>query len=543
MSEFPVPPASDPTHALTALQDAARREPGNGAVQMELGKHYLSTGLGLEAEQAFRRAGRLLRGFPQPRLGVAASLLLQGKREDARNELRKSLQEFPNNADAWFNLGNLNRNELQLDEAARCYRKVLAIRGSDESACLNLAVVLTKRDRFEEAERALTDFIESQGPTADSLNNLGQVLRYQRKFQSAENAYRDALQLEAQHPGARLNLAVTLNQAGDGHTAERMLREIIAASADNSEARLQLATVLLLDGRFEEGWKEYAWRDTYSSSKYGASQVPALEDLLGRRVIVKGEQGLGDVLFFLRFLPALSAVAGTVFVDTDPRLTKVLRGAVRVADASRGESIEIMAGDLPAITRTALAAPVPLIADPALASELAKQLSEFGPPPYLGITWEAGTRLRDSKKPGAELHKRIEPQVLARAFDGVEGTLVCLQRKPTDADMTEFRLALKDRALNDLSAVNLDLEKALALLSLLDAYVGVSNTNMHLLAGIGKEGEVLVPVPPDWRWMRNGGGSPWFPGFRVYRQGADLSWEPAIEALRTRLRNQPDKYK
>jgi hypothetical protein len=88
---------------------------------------------------------------------------------------------------------------------------------------------------------------------------------------------------------------------------------------------------------------------------------------------------------------------------------------------------------------------------------------------------------------------------------------------------------------HDLAEVNLELDQAVALLSLLDFYVGVSNTNMHLLAGLGKHADVLIPAPPDWRWMLSGDHSPWFPGFRAYRQTVDLSWETAVRSLRERL--------
>ena len=87
------------------------------------------------------------------------------------------------------------------------------------------------------------------------------------------------------------------------------------------------------------------------------------------------------------------------------------------------------------------------------------------------------------------------------------------------------------RPVHDLSALNEDLESMLVLLSLIDDYVGVSNTNMHLRAGAGKTARVLVPAPPEWRWMAEGKESPWFPGFSVYRQRYDGSWEGALAEL------------
>ncbi len=520
--------------ALAALEEAAARNPDDPELQLQLGKHYLANRQSEQAEQAFRRAGRLVRGSPQPRLGIAASLLARGMRDQARTELRKTLEQFPGSADAWFNLGNLQRAELQLDEAARCYRKVLAIRPHDESACLNLAMVLTLGDRFAEAEAALREFMSIHAATADVLNNLGQALRYQRRFDAALECYRRAMELDPQHRGARLNIAVAQRQAGRMEEAERLLRSIIAAEPDNGEARFQLATVLLLDGRWQEGWREYAWRDTYRASKYSALTVPSLEQLRGRHVVVKSEQGLGDMLFFLRFVEGLSAVAASVAVELDARLRALLPG---LAAPGTEERVEVMAGDLPTVTGAAVAPPLRLAADPAVASRVSHRLTALGPPPYVAITWEAGTRLRESRKPGAELYKRIEPEALAGALEGVSGTLLSIQRNAAATDMECFNARLGGRPLHDLGDVNADLAQALALLSLVDRYVGVSNTNTHLLAGLGGSGDVLVPCPPDWRWMLEGERSPWFPGFRVYRETAQLSWTDALAALNRALKS------
>jgi hypothetical protein len=89
---------------------------------------------------------------------------------------------------------------------------------------------------------------------------------------------------------------------------------------------------------------------------------------------------------------------------------------------------------------------------------------------------------------------------------------------------------------HDLSATNDDLERMLALLAVLDEYVGVSNTNMHLRAGIGLTARVLVPHPPEFRWMAAGDRSPWFPGFGVYRQRVDRDWTEALARLAADLR-------
>jgi hypothetical protein len=84
---------------------------------------------------------------------------------------------------------------------------------------------------------------------------------------------------------------------------------------------------------------------------------------------------------------------------------------------------------------------------------------------------------------------------------------------------------------HDFSASNEDLEEMLALLAVVDEYVGVSNTNMHLRASVGRAARVLVPWPAEWRWLVSGDESPWFPGFRIYRQRPDGDWTAALERL------------
>jgi hypothetical protein len=159
-----------------------------------------------------------------------------------------------------------------------------------------------------------------------------------------------------------------------------------------------------------------------------------------------------------------------------------------------------------------------------------ERLARFGPPPYLGLTWRAGTPLAAQPIRGRSLYKEAPLKLLAIALGNVPGTILALQRHPRDSELDALSKDLK-RDVHDLSAANEDLEDMLALLALLDETIGVSNTNMHLLAGLGKTARVLVPHPPDWRWMLRNSESPWFPGFKIYRQAPGGDWTSALERL------------
>ena len=82
-----------------------------------------------------------------------------------------------------------------------------------------------------------------------------------------------------------------------------------------------------------------------------------------------------------------------------------------------------------------------------------------------------------------------------------------------------------------MSHLNENLLEMHALLRLLDDYIGVSNTNVHLMASQKKSGRILVPSPPEWRWMNTGNSSPWMPNFTLYRQDKTGDWNNAIKQL------------
>ena len=127
-------------------------------------------------------------------------------------------------------------------------------------------------------------------------------------------------------------------------------------------------------------------------------------------------------------------------------------------------------------------------------------------------------------------HKEVPLQRLGPAVRDVKGTLLALQRHPRP-DEIDTLSALARRPAHDLTALNEDLEAMLALLALIEEYVGVSNTNFHLRAGVSRSARVLVPRPTEWRWLLAGDESPWFPGFRIYRQAADGDWDAVLERL------------
>jgi hypothetical protein len=136
----------------------------------------------------------------------------------------------------------------------------------------------------------------------------------------------------------------------------------------------------------------------------------------------------------------------------------------------------------------------------------------------IGLTWRAGTKTELGQ------WKETSPRQLADLVREIGGIPVLLQRGASAEEKALFGPDAIDYCAEcESTAFVLDL------LPTLGAYVTVSNTNVHLAAGLPEaqrpDMHVLVTYPPDPRWMVRGDSSPWYPGMKAYRQNYRGEWE------------------
>ena len=447
-----------------------------------------------------------------------------------------------NNLDFLNTLGVAYGETGQLDLAEATFRKVLKRKPGHLNALVNLAKSLEKQERLDEArplyERALA--IEPAFPRL--ATNLARIYSLRGETARAKGLLeRSAKNIDPQD----LAMALALYEADAGETDRALarLRAAVASHADWKLARSSLAHLLLSTAHWREGWTEYVRRRNLFDPRPTELPEPLAARLDGRSVLLRGEQGIGDVLFFLRFAPLLHRRGARLVLACERKLHPVVQrnailDEVRDGDAVTGFDRAVWTGDLPALLESEETPPAwPLEVDAQAKQDAGARLAGLGPPPYLAVTWRAGTDTVRGREFGAEriaLTKSAPPRELGAALRGWRGTTILLQRGARAQDGAEFAAGF-GASCHDLSALGEDLRALLAVLSLVDEYVSVSNTNIHLLAGIGRSARVLVPFPPEWRWLRRDGRSPWFPDFPVYRQPASRDWSAPLAALRADL--------
>ncbi len=598
-----------PAAALEYLGRAVHLQRNNPAIAGNLAQVYFTLKRYDEAHATFQKASRLDPRQVQFKLGVANSLALAGKLGDAEILLRKLTERYAQNALAWFNLGNVLRDQSRGEEALACYRRALELDPQFVDARSNLADVLHKQLRFEDAEREyrtclanapghliarcnlssvvmdLGRFAEAEAlcrevvafAPAEALAHtmLGAALAHQGRNLDALTFFRTAAELAPGDAKAAQNVASTLADSAQLQEAMRWFARALALNPQLDSAHLLLGYALLGQGRLAEGWAEYRHRmepvqfcKQYPELALARSLPP---EVGGTHICVMREQGLGDEIFFLRFAPLLHAAGARVTYSASnkiggllarvPSLAQVIgEGSAPPADA---DAI-VIAGDLPHVVCNFPASPLrdvdatearfrlrdfpvriaafwppvppPLALLPLAArvAELRMRLAAIGKPPYVGVTWRGGTPPREQRMTMWALYKEIGIPPLAEVLKEIPGTFIALQRRPAPGEIGMLADAL-GRPVHDFTDLNEDLEGMLALLAQIDEYIGVSNTNMHLRASVGRTGRVLVPSQPDWRWMFAGRSSAWFPGFTVYRQSPRGDWNTALAELKRDL--------
>ena len=372
--------------------------------------------------------------------------------------------------------------------------------------------------------------------------NLGSVLKDTGDFEQAVAYLRESLRLQPHHAESWNNLALAYKTRGQFDTAITYFSQALHLKEDLAEAHWNRSFVYLLQGRFAPGWQDFEWRFQLPKWQLAYPFRQPLPRWDGtrdprRRILVHDEQGLGDTLQFVRYLPLVKARCNTVILETRRELIGLLQQVEGVdAMVERPSSdTPFTAADchipllsLPMIFGTrpeTIPATVPYIRpDPQKETAWKDRLSLPGT--NVGIVWAGRPEHQNDRNRSC----RLEHFAGLARIPGVR--LIGLQKGPaaSQADAASCRpwvLSLGGE-LNDFA-------DTAAVISHLDLVISVDTAVVHLAGAMAKPVWVLLPFVPDWRWMLNREDSPWYPTMRLFRQHCPGDWPDVFNRLEAAL--------
>ena len=514
-------------------------------------------------------------------LNLANALLDAGRAREAIAHYDNALAAAPGDAAAWIRRGDAlqmcDNNAAAIDS----YRRATALGANDAPMWHNLALALRKLHRADEAleaaERAVAlraDYAEARLLAGNALATLGRHAEACVHFQAALALKPDhaelhaglahALHMQGDHAQARrhydraidlhpastetyFNRAVLSLETLDMAAAQADFEAAIAVQPDHEMAHRALSAVLLATGAFERGWHEYEWRwhGTLPGERKRSFDVPRWSgdfDLEGKRILLHAEQGFGDTIQFVRYVPHVAAMGAHVVLEVQPALKPLFAGMAGVAeltgwlDPAPPVDCHCPVMSLPHAFGTKLeTVPAPqsyLHAEPALVAHWRTRLGE-GPGLRIGFACSGSTTHKNDGNRSIPIDRFMAIDGGTRIGNG-PNRFFCLQKDFRAADRIWLaghpEIAVFDAQLRHFA-------DTAALIEALDLVVCVDTSIAHLAGALGKPIWVVIPYNADWRWLQHRQDSPWYPSMRLFRQPKFGDWQTPLDEVAAALRD------
>jgi tetratricopeptide (TPR) repeat protein len=561
-----------PERAEAELQTALRLKPTLAEGHLALANLRRNAGRLEEAIAGYREVLRLHPKSLDALNSLAVSLRAAGRLDEAADSARRAVEAGPTSADAHSNMGLILHEQKRLGEAIACYREALRLQPAMCAVHNALGAALESQGDhqgalqcYREAMRLFPQFAAAYSNLGGSLRQLGrtseavicyeEALRLDPKFAEAYNglgaalhvfhrpdealaAFRRAIELKPDYAEAHCNLGLLLGE-------QRQFVEALACfdRAEKSQPGIVLAhndraIVLLVTGNFSAGWPEYEWRWQIPGTPKRPSG-PAWDGgpLRGRTILLYPEQGAGDMMQFIRYVPLVKVRGGRVLVGCPKRMIPILSSCPGIDQFYHenppppfDEHAALLS--LPGIFHTDLntiPADVPyLSAPPDLVDAWRERLPRDGLF-RVGINWQGSRTYRwDFMRslPLAEFAPLAEVEGV-RLFSLQKGTgIEQLADAPFAVEDLGSRLDLGDAAFTETAAV----------IKNLDLVISSDTGLVHLAGALGAPVWLALSYIADWRWLLDRADSPWYPTARLFRQSTRGNWKEVFERMAEELR-------
>ena len=526
--------------AIVIYNKIIELNPEYAEAHINIGSVFQEQGKFDEAMECYNLVIELQPDYAEAHYNLGNALRKKCKPDEAVSCFSKAIELKPEYAEAHNNLGLVLQVQGKLDEAASHFRKAIELKPEYAAAHSNLGSVLQKQGNLEEAAKSFRLATELNPDHAEVHNNLGTFLQKQGKLDEAIERYKKAITLEPNHTKAHNNFGAALQEQGKYDEAMEYYKRAISLNPDYAEAHMNRSFVLMLTENFEEGWPEYEWR-LHTKDRISRTFKQPLWDgtpLDSRSILVHAEQGLGDTIQFVRYLPMVQATGGHVVFECQKNLVRLLKNnegfdeIIEKASANEKNShfdVQVPLLSLPGIFGTTLENIPSKVSYITVDPEPVKQWNariEHNDDFKIGIVWAGSPHHTNDRNRSCKLEDFAQlAEIPGLSFYSV-------QKGPASAEVFNPPGGMK--IINLADELN-DFADTAAIIANLDLVISVDTAVVHLAGAIGKPVWNLLPFAPEWRWQLNRADSPWYPGMRLFRQSQPNDWTGVFEQVKKAL--------
>ena len=490
-----------------------------------------------EAIDSYRQALAIRPGYASALLNCAQLLQKCGRTAEAIASFDRALSIVAPNADILIARGNAYFAARSFAAALADYDAAAALQPDAAPVHNNRGNALRELRRHEEALAAYDRAIALKPDYAEAHNNRGNAALEMNRMNEALACYDRALTLKPDYADALVNRGTALRHLGRTEQALASFDFAIALAPNLPAAHWNKALGYLAVGDFARGWPGYEWRWKGATDlKPRNFRQPQWrgEDLSVKTVLLHGEQGFGDSIQFVRYVPAVAARGGRVVLEIPDDLRPLVASMPGIAAlARRGDALPPFDVHCPLMslplafgtTLETIPAAVPYLhAPPERVAAWRTRLSTLNAP-RVGLVWSGKPSHKND-------HNRSIPLALLAPLLAQPGiSFVSLQKDYRESDsaaLIRTPLARLDRALADFA-------DTAGVIAALDLVIAVDTATAHLAGAMGKPLWLLLPAVGDWRWLQGRNDSPWYPTARLFRQRDIGDWPSVIRDVAREL--------
>jgi Tfp pilus assembly protein PilF len=396
---------------------------------------------------------------------------------------------------------------------------------------------LREMGRHGEALDACNRALALKPDYTEGYNNRGNALIELNRPADALADYDRALEAAPDNVYAWVNRGNALRYLDRAEEAIESFDRAIALAPDLAEAHWNKGLLCLSVGDFARGWAGYEWRwrreGELQPREFTQPQWRG-ETLAGKIILLHAEQGFGDSIQFIRYLPMVAEKGAKIILEIPDGLVPLVENAANIEGIyRRGDTLPHFNVHCPLMslplafgtTIDTIPAPVPYLHAPGKRAKIWRdRLAGIGRP-RVGLVWSGKPSHKNDHNRSIAL-SRLKPLL------SVGGThFISLQREYRDSDLA----ALGRLPIRRLDEFLTDFADTAAVIGELDLIITVDTAVAHLAGAMAKPLWLLVPHVQDWRWLRGRNDSPWYPTARLFRQPQIGDWDGAIAAMAKEL--------
>lgn len=460
----------------------------------------------------------------------------------------------PRHAESHYNLGLCYSKAGKTDLSIEHYKKAIELKPSHSNSMNNLGAIYFEQRNLDEAEKLYLRALKYEPNNSNAICNIGNIKLARNKPDEAIECYQKAIDTK---PGEDIEFSVAsaYNNIGFVKIEYGLLDEAftyfdksIEADPTYCEPYFNKARAYLLLGEFEKGWGFYEWR--MKRKDFGTRQFakPRLTNqaINGKTVLVYTEQGLGDTIQFIRYLPMLKEKGCKIIFECAKILIPIFSGLdwyeqiipqKTDAEPAVDYDYQIPLLSLPYYFNTDLNS-IPNGTPYVQLNEdvVKKWRSILADDKHLkvGIVWAGNPgHIRDRDR-----SCKISDFLPLFNIEGIKIHILqkgAAQNQVKDiiypyVDMNKFEFD-KEGTFYDIAAI----------IKNLDLVITVDTSIAHLAGAMNKPVWTLVTYTPDWRWMLNRDDTPWYPSMRLFRQPSAGDWKTVFNNVKNELQKMIDK--